>query len=1160
MENFQIVIFGHKLGTHTHSYIHYGFHKAFKHLGYKTFWESTVKDLIEAGWNKTYPTLFITEGKVDNEIPFSDYYYYVCYNCKGYGENKINIQSTCDIEITPDRLSLIQGDCLYILWATHLLPNEINSEIENLKKNFENRSKSNSVYFIGTIGDNKKELKKYGHNIKLLSNIKFEEEKKYLNSSLINPTIVGKWQKKNNYIPCIAFKTVSYGNLLITNSKAVKKLFPNCVYSDDESQLFDLSLKAIQDKECLNKIIEEMENVRDNHTYINRVNTILSSIKYNFPKVGVIFFHKNNKKYKQEWINKCIKSIRDQTYKNYTIYEICYSENEERLIEDSIFFHQSFENHSFAQNFIIDKCFDDGCEIVFNTNIDDYYSPVRFERQLYSIIEEKFELISSNYIYINSNEKIDSITSFHNLDIEREFIKEHNIIANPCICYTKKMWKECGGYPNTVPHEDFDLWKLCLKKGIRIKILEEPLLFYRIHDNQITAAGRVDKYKYISTWWEKNMSCDKKYTIASQWWDTSSRQFLVENITKTKNVLDIGCGNGKFGLMLMEKDIIYKGIDNCSHLVEKCINKNLDVIKCNAECIPEKDNSYEIVTCRHVLEHQETFKKILDEAIRIASKEVWIIFFIKPGKEEKIVYDKKEDLYHNRYSIRDIKDYLYNNKKVSNYIFSYPFKKEACLKIITYNKIIITSCIYYLKSKYDFSKYLKWIENIFKKFSREKLIIFTNSETYNKIKHLSNKRISFIIKEIEELTYYTYKKFWEQNQLKNSTLLNYDWKLAMLWCEKINMVKEIKDKYNPEYCVWMDIGYWRDNLKLFDKWLYLDRVKNNKVYYNMIEDLEIVKNFYEDNNYIPETQISIAGGFFISHTDIFNVYSDLFDFKLKQYIREGRFIKDDQMLIAEIAIENPNIFRFVKGENDWFIFKKFLSPKSTKFSIIDFCDNKKILVSGASQNHFNSLLQLIKSYEINCKRILFIVYDLGLNEESVLKLRDIKCISYRRFDFSKYPSFVNIENNKGAYAWKPIIIHEVYQEYGKNVIWMDAGNVIRDNLNLLYKECGKGIHTSVSQGYIKDWTHPQTLQIMNFNENLENLENRNAACVGFGKNMHSFIREWKDYALDEECISPKGSSFNNHMYDQSILTILYYKYFFQSDNNKIGYDIHMYID
>ena len=34
----RVIIWGHKLHTHTHSYIHYGFQRRFKHLNYDVYW------------------------------------------------------------------------------------------------------------------------------------------------------------------------------------------------------------------------------------------------------------------------------------------------------------------------------------------------------------------------------------------------------------------------------------------------------------------------------------------------------------------------------------------------------------------------------------------------------------------------------------------------------------------------------------------------------------------------------------------------------------------------------------------------------------------------------------------------------------------------------------------------------------------------------------------------------------------------------------------------------------------------------------------------------------------------------------------------------------------------------------------------------------------
>ena len=58
-----------------------------------------------------------------------------------------------------------------------------------------------------------------------------------------------------------------------------------------------------------------------------------------------------------------------------------------------------------------------------------------------------------------------------------------------------------------------------------------------------------------------------------------------------------------------------------------------------------------------------------------------------------------------------------------------------------------------------------------------------------------------------------------------------------------------------------------------------------------------------------------------------------------------------------------------------------------------------------------------------------VVYDLGLSCEQRNILKRLKELNYlsdlKSFNFSKYPSFWNIKEGRGEYAWKPAIIKEV---------------------------------------------------------------------------------------------------------------------------------------
>jgi hypothetical protein len=79
------------------------------------------------------------------------------------------------------------------------------------------------------------------------------------------------------------------------------------------------------------------------------------------------------------------------------------------------------------------------------------------------------------------------LLSGYNTTIKKELEAGHNVIAHPCVAYTKDFWLKHGPYTNTIPREDFLLWKSSLAAGAKLHIVPEILLHYRIHENQIVA-------------------------------------------------------------------------------------------------------------------------------------------------------------------------------------------------------------------------------------------------------------------------------------------------------------------------------------------------------------------------------------------------------------------------------------------------------------------------------------------------------------------------------------------------------------------------------------------------------------------------------------------------------------------------------------------------
>jgi hypothetical protein len=234
-----------------------------------------------------------------------------------------------------------------------------------------------------------------------------------------------------------------------------------------------------------------------------------------------------------------------------------------------------------------------------------------------------------------------------------------------------------------------------------------------------------------------------------------------------------------------------------------------------------------------------------------------------------------------------------------------------------------------------------------------------------------------------------------------------------------------------------------------------------------------------------------------------------------------------------------------------------------------------IIVTGSSNNHYLSLINLILSFIDKCdKNDKMIVCDLGIDSIRWTNLQtqfaNNTNILYKTFDYSKYPEWFNINIDAGQYAWKPAIVYEtMIENSGEIIIWMDAGNLIMNGIEQLKSFIkSNGIYSGISSGFINDWTHPKTIAF--FKCHKTDKQNRNGACLGFdtSKNfVKDFVKKYYEFCKIKECICPDGSNRENHRQDQSVFTILFYYckdiYKFKELNNTdqfmkffAGYSVH----
>lgn len=314
----KIILWGHKLGTHTHAYVHYGFYRAAKKLGYETYWFDDNDDVDNFNFSNS---IFITEHQVFSKMPIRSDCVYFNHNVdlpfvlsNRDTEDRINHPNYFNFVHFADRwgsdfsvgwpkeqeLVKINDHHFYhsksktitTIWATDLLPEEI-EKIEPVP--FDEQKQM--IYYVGS---------KQGINIDLFSNVCKRHGKQFLNVggyTGVNSLYTGNAPdinqnigliresymsvdirdaphlKMGRYYPCRIFKNISYGKWVGSNCEAIQDLFGDYITcSSDLDNLFD---KTVEDyKNCsYSKMKEAMSFIKDKHTYINRLNDMLSILK-----------------------------------------------------------------------------------------------------------------------------------------------------------------------------------------------------------------------------------------------------------------------------------------------------------------------------------------------------------------------------------------------------------------------------------------------------------------------------------------------------------------------------------------------------------------------------------------------------------------------------------------------------------------------------------------------------------------------------------------------------------------------------------------------------------------------------------------------------------------------------------------------------------------
>lgn len=300
--NKKVVIWGYPPHTHTHSYIHLGFAKAFSSLDYDVVWYDDDEEYSDENLSDS---IIISEINCCRHLPIDKSSKYFIHNIQDdfIPQTKFDFDNVYNLLVYhegyrwDDTITKIDDYSWYdsksktsvIMWATDLLPDEIDEQdavIYDDSKPDVNYVGSLSIDYrrrlVGLVQKNNKQFKNYGGYSGLRSSktptgfIDDRDSIELIKQSYLNFDLRPQQHLDNGYIPCRVFKTMSYGCWVGTNSEKISSFLGNRLTV--ESELSSLYSKTEEDsKNATSDILIDNKNyIRDNHTYINRVNSLLS--------------------------------------------------------------------------------------------------------------------------------------------------------------------------------------------------------------------------------------------------------------------------------------------------------------------------------------------------------------------------------------------------------------------------------------------------------------------------------------------------------------------------------------------------------------------------------------------------------------------------------------------------------------------------------------------------------------------------------------------------------------------------------------------------------------------------------------------------------------------------------------------------------------------
>jgi hypothetical protein len=253
---------------------------------------------------------------------------------------------------------------------------------------------------------------------------------------------------------------------------------------------------------------------------------------------------------------------------------------------------------------------------------------------------------------------------------------------------------------------------------------------------------------------------------------------------------------------------------------------------------------------------------------------------------------------------------------------------------------------------------------------------------------------------------------------------------------------------------------------------------------------------------------------------------------------------------------NYSCLNLINHEGNGFaIFENIKKPISTfgKKNLSE-VKNSNTIITATNSPYYESLLGLISSiHKFGYNTVdKVLVYDIGLTQEEINSLRNLEKVDVIEFTEDEKNSHPEFLVGK-SHVYKNYCLKHA-SKFNENVLWVDSGACFINNFDEIFEKIDYEDIFLVGDIHLnKTYTHDECVNIMNATED-ELMSNQLwSGLVGFkseGK-YQELIDLSSDFSLVENCCN---GNHQNHRHDQSILSILAYRYSCpQQDIDKYGY-------